>query len=138
MSGAVALFFRKIISNSFILLVVICNGYALGSLVVTHSMCPEVVVYTTGSMASTNSSLVSSMLVNAPSAAPRTVVYSIVSAPSVGLIGLLGCCVLEVHGLNNDLYLLGLKGKLMLILLRLIFHMVHLWFLNDYRSFNWY
>ena len=61
---------------------------------------------------------------------------SVVYAPSIGLIIWMGCCVLDVHGLNHGLHLLELGDNLMLVVLHWIWNMVHLWILINDGSFN--
>ena len=119
-------------------MVALYRGPSIVTLVVTHTMCPSIVLYTTGSMASTISSPVSLTLVTATYAASKSVVSSAVSYPYIFLIGCLIWCILYFHGLNNGLHLLELSGKLLLILLNFICNMGHVWLLNDIRSFNWH
>ena len=94
-----------------------------------HTMCPSVLINTTGSTASMNSSPVSSMLPTTSYVASKTIVSSVVPVPSIIVIGWLGCCILELHGLNNGLNMMDMGRNFLLVVLNYICYMVHLWLL---------
>ena len=84
------------------------QGPTILALVVTHTMCPEVVINSTGSTAYMNSFPASSMLQTTFSSVSKTIFPYVVPVTSIILIGWLGCCILKFHGLNHGLHLMDM------------------------------